>query len=443
MKKSTLIVLLAALALGSFVYFYDMRRGAPKERSDDESKPVFSFSAADVTALTLTRADQKIAFENRNGMWQIIQPIETQADQSAVEGITTGLSSARVSRMLPAKPDQLQSYGLATPKVELDFRLKNGAKHTVRLGDKDFSGIQVYGIVDGAQQVSLLPESLLGSTDRPLDELRDRAVLHIAASDVASFDLKNPDGELEASKKSSDWNLLKPRETAAENGEVESLLSAVALAKMTGIASEAPTDLAKYGLAKPIIILRLSPAKGDTVTLLVGKKEGEDYFARDPSRPMIFRINPDLFKKLSAKFFDLRDKSLSHFDSSQLSRIEIRNSNSKETIVCEKGKNGEWVFDEPAALKGKTVNLSKISLPFETARAQDILDSPPTAIVSRLAKPAVAVTLTDSAGKKTEIRFSAVSEGFVYARTSAGPAVYKLDKKILDDLSFKASELVS
>lgn len=443
MKKSTLIVVLVAIALGAFVYFYDMKHSSPKEGAEDESKPAFSFAASDVTALTITRADQKFVFENRQGTWQIVQPVDTQADQSVLEGITTGLSSARVSRTLPAKPEELQSYGLATPKLTLDFQLKNGTKHSVRLGEKDFSGIEVYGIVDGAQQVSLLPESLLGSADRPLDELRDRAVLHIAASDVASFDLKNSEGEIEASKKSSDWNFAKPGAAAADNGEVESLLSTVALAKMTKVTSETPNDLAKYGLTKPVITLRLDLAKGNTATLVVGKKEGENYFARDESRPTIFSINSDLFKKLSVKFFDLRDKNLVHFDSSQLSRIEIQNPGSKETIVCDKGKNEEWVLEEPASLKGKTANLSKISIPFETARAQDILDSPPGTIAAKFAKPALVVTLVDSAGKKTGVRFSAASEGFVYARTSAGPAVYKLEKKILEDLSFKASELAS
>jgi hypothetical protein len=443
MKRSTLVVLALAAALASFVYFHEIKRAAPKDTTEDESKPAFSLQAQDITSLALTRAGQKMVFENHNGDWQVIQPVQTEADQSVLGGIATELSSSRVTRTLTAAPDRLSSYGLAPPQVTLELQLKNGTKHKLELGAKDFTGISAYGIVDGAKQVSLLPESLLVTADKPLDELRDRTVLHVLSSQVASIDLRNPSEELVVASNSGKWQIQKPRATPADSSTVDSLLASVSAAKMTKITSETPTELAKYGLTNPAVTLHLKLTGDKEATLVVGKKADNDYYARDTSRRMIFRINEDLYKKLNDKFFDFRDKSVYHFDSTQLSRIEIHNANTKETIICNQDKNGNWTLEQPDGLKGKSVDISKISVPFETTRAQEIYDVPPAAIAGRLAKPALEFTFTDKSGNKTTVLLSAASEGFVYARSSAGAAVLKLEKKILDDLNFKAASLTT
>ena len=72
-------------------------------------------------------------------------------------------------------------------------------------------------------------------------------------------------------------------------------------------------------------------------------------------------------------------------------------------------------------------------------RAQEIYDEPPAGVAAKLAKPPVQVTLTNVSGKKLEIQVSAPVGDSVYARTSAGPEIYKLEKKVFDDLNSKAS----
>ena len=440
MKKSTLVLVLIALVLGGFVYYYEFKRTPAAEKSEDTSKPAFNFPATDIAALTLERAGQKISFEKHGDDWLITQPVETRADRSVLEGIATDLASARVSRTFPAAADRLATYGLASPAVALEIKLKNGQQHRLQLGAKDFSGLSVYGIVDGAKDVALLPDTLLTSSDKPLDDLRDRSVLDVSAWDVTSFDLKNKSGEVSATKQSSGWHIEEPRSTAADAGEIESLLAQVSSAKMTRVESEKATDLAKYGLDKPEVALRVHDLKGEERGLLVGRKVGDDYYARDSARPLVFRINTDLYKKLGDALFDLRDKNLIHLQRDQLTKAEIRNKN--QTIVCQYGADNKWKLEVPADKKGKEVQSWKFFDPLDNARAQEILDTPSSAILAKLAKPAVEVTLTDKSGKATKVSLSAESDGFVYARSGAGPEVYKLNKQILDDLNFQAADIL-
>jgi hypothetical protein len=456
-KKSTLIVLLLAVLVGAAAYYFDWKRGQ-KEAANapaDFAKPAFSLKADDISALTISYpADpksQSIHFEKQNDAWQITAPLQTSADDPSLQGILQQLASVRVAQTEPGTPDRLKVFGLDTPVVALDFQMKNGAKHSLRLGKKDFTGVSVYSIIDNASDVALLPESLLVSADKPLQDLRDHSVLHFVTDDVKSFGLKNSSGELAAAKEHDLWKFTKPAGAPGDGDAINALLSAVANAKTSAIVSETPENLSKYGLASPAISFSAADAKGGIATLLVGKKEGDEYFARDASRPTIFRINQDLYKKLAENFSDLRDKKLAHFDPATITHAEIHNASGTILATCK--SETEWAFDgspqkdeKPSDKpkdnqRAKPISLDKLFTPLQQATAEEIFDHPSPGITAKLAKPEFAAILTDKSGKILKVEISKESGGFVYARTSDSLTIYKLKPQILTDLNFKASDL--
>jgi hypothetical protein len=463
-KKSTLIILLAAVILGAAAYYFDWKRGQKDAENGpaDTTKPAFTLQADDISSLTISYpADSKsqaIHFEKQNGVWQITQPLQTGADEPSLQGILQQLASVRIAQTEPGTPDRLKVFGLETPDVALDFQMKNGAKHSLRLGKKDFTGVSVYAIVDNAKDVALLPESLLVSADKPLQDLRDHSVLHFVPGEVSSFGLKNASGELAAAKDRDAWKFIKPATAPADADAINSLLSAVANARMTTIASETSESLAKYGLASPAITFSTADAKGKTATLSVGKKEGDEYFARDSSRPTIFRINQDLHQKLSENFSALRDKKLAHFDPAAITHAEIHNASG--TILCSRKNETDWACDatdqkndkpkqndqqkndqQKDSQQGKPASLDKLFTPLEQATADEIFDRPKPAQLATLTKPAFAAILTDKGGKVLKVEISKESGGFVYARNSGAPTIYKLKPQVLADLNFKLADL--
>jgi Domain of unknown function (DUF4340) len=450
-KKSTLIVVVCAILLGGAVYYFQWRSSKTEKPLEDTSKPAFSIQADDITALTIShpgKTDQPlIQLSNQNGNWTITQPLETGADASAVRGIADGLASARISQTEPGTADRLKVYGLDSPHVELSFQVKSGAKHKILMGDKDFTDISVYSIIDDSKTVSLLPVSLYTSTDKSVDDLRDRSVLHIDSGKIASFELKNPSGDLAASKQTvkdqTQWNFMRPAGVRADEGNVSSLLSAVANGKLTKVASENADNLAKFSLASPAITFSAVDDAGRKQTLSVGKKQGDGYLARDSLRPTIFVINEDLYKKLAQTFSELRDKNLVHITENDVNRIELRNLNATMAMTRKQGSDFDWIVESPADVKGKSAATWKVFSPLTSARAEEVIDHPSSDIAKKLSKPEVEVDLTEKGGSKLTIKISSAVGDFVYGQTSAGPSVYKLKKSILDDLGFKASDLAS
>jgi hypothetical protein len=446
-KKTTLLVLVCAAALGAGVYYFDWKKGDEAKPAADPSKPAFSIQASDIVSFTIAHpaqsAEPPFRFERRGGTWRIVQPIETDADQSAAEGIVDQLAAARVSQTESGSADRRKAFGLDPPQTSVEFQLANGSKHTILIGDKDFTGDSAYTVVDNGQSVSLLPQLLATSAMKSLDDLRDRSVLHMDTEQVASFELKNSSGDLVASKDKDQWKFQTPAGSIAGKDAVDLLLQAIAGAKMVSVASETPDSLARYGLTAPAITFTVSSGKATSSTLVVGKKDGTAYFARDLSRPTIFRIDGDIEKKLSANFADLRDKQVLHLDATDIQRIEIQGAAGSLIVSRKPDGSDEWSFESPADRKGKPVSSWKVLDPLGTMRAEEVIDHPTPSLLAQLASPAIRMDITGKDGKEFNLRVSKPSGDFVYAQASGDTALYKLKKEVFDQLNLGPADLAA
>jgi Domain of unknown function (DUF4340) len=444
MRKTTGIILLIAGALGAFVYFYDLKHTKSSSDLDDaekatstsadaDAKPLFPIQASDVASITILRNGATVTLEKRPDGFYMTQPLATQADDSTAGAIASELSSERVIRTITPTPDQMATFGLANPAVTLQFAMQNGTKHALKLGGKDFSGTDVYAIVDNAKDVTLLSGSILTSSDKPVDDFRDQSVLHFQPADTVAFELKNESGEISATKGKTDWSLVKPRAAAADNSAISSFLEGISTARVSSFVDDASKDLAKYGLATPPITLRVDFPGGKSTELEVGKKDNNTYFAKVATQPFVFQISDSTYKTVSDKFFDLRDKQLIHLSEAEVTRLDVRNGTSAG--ACVKDSTGDWVGEPSADGKSKPTDCSTMWGALRDARAQEIYDSASGDMTSQLNKPVVEATLTGKSGKKVEVRISAAAGSSVYARTNESPPIFKLDKQVLNDLN--------
>lgn len=440
MKKSTLIVVVVAIALGAFVYFYDSRH-TPKTSAEETFKPAFSAKPADFANITLERKSDTVVLQKKGSSWELSKPVEAKADSAAVDGITADLQNLEIQRSFAAGND-LSKYGLATPAAKIEFRDAKGAQHTIALGDKDFSGNSVYAMIDSStpQSIALIPASLLDDAEKPVNDLRDRSIVDMSNTPVTALTLRDSSGSIQLKKAQAGWEITEPHPTLADSEAVDSMVSSLSTDKFTKVASETPADLAKYGLAHPDVTLDATGKDGKQFHLAFSKK-GTDYYGRDLSGPIIFSVDSTIYNSFDKKFFDLRDKEILHVDPTNVASVTVQNANG--LIECSRGKSDEWSMVQPAASKGKSVQGWKLTDPIENARATEIYDTPTPAILAHLKKPAITVTFTDKSGKKTTVEISAADKDSVYVKTSEAPQVYKLNKQILTDLGFKPSDLLT
>lgn len=441
MKKSTFIVVLIAIALGSFLYFYGSGP-APKKNTRGAETTAFKVAPDAISNITLEHKGDTVVLAKQASFWQIIKPVTTRANQGTVDGIADDLSDLQIQRSFrPA--GGLSKYGLASAAAEIEFQDTKGAQHTIQLGDTDFSGDAVYAVVDHPTpvKVALVSSSLLTDATKGLNDLRDRSLLDLNGSSLTAITIHNPSGTIALKKIKSHWHITSPEEARADSEAVDSITGSLSNGKFNFVVSETETAaiLSRYGLTHPSITVETTAKNGERFHLLLSKR-GASYYGRDTQRPMIFTVDSATYDSLDKKFFDLRDKDILHFDPTNLATVTVKNAHG--TIKCAQGKIDEWTVVQPTAQKGKSVEGWKLTDPIQNARAKQIYDHPSAAILARLKKAAIDVVFTDKSGKRTTIRISSAIDKFVYVQTSAAPQVYVLGAQILKDLGFKPSDLI-
>lgn len=442
MKKSTLVVVLLAVVIGGLTWYFEIKhpRKAAETGAAEIQKPAFTFPAANITSLEIERQGQTIKIERRGGGWQITQPVDTRADKFAVNELANGLASATIERKFTAQPDKLSLYGLAQPAVVVRVHLKDGSQHEVQFGGKDFDNADVYARVDNSPDVYLFASNLLTSADKDVDKFRDNSVLDVQSPDVIAVELKDSQGDFLAARAgNNDWQIKKPSESPADTSQIMGMLAQISSGRIVNITQENADNLGKYGLQKPALTFTVIDKGATAHTLKVGNKTGDNYFAQDASRAMIFEIPGGLFKRLDVGMAELRSKALLHVSQSDLTKVEIRNAN--QTLVAAR-QGDKWMVSQPKAQAGKEADPERFLTPLITAQATEIMDHPAAAVVARLAQPAVDATLTDKAGKTIHVSISQPDGDSVYAKPNTGPEIYKLNKRTLDDLNFQAGDIV-
>ncbi|TAF56391.1 MAG: DUF4340 domain-containing protein [Oscillatoriales cyanobacterium] len=157
----------------------------------------------------------------------------TPARQAYIDYLFNAVNGASSDRSISAPANRRAEYGLTTPTLRLTIELKNGTRHTLEIGNRDFTQSFVYALLDTPKDatqlnVLLLPPNFINAFDRdlaawdatqPLEsetELPDPAIegeTPPPTDDMNSEILKDPIYSPEL-----DRNQSPPPEPAPENG---------------------------------------------------------------------------------------------------------------------------------------------------------------------------------------------------------------------------------
>jgi hypothetical protein len=169
LPRTTLILILLALGLGSFVYFYEIRGATQREEIKEQKQQIFSFGADDVQALTVTTKKLTLNLERSNqsgdSKWLIKSPISEPANDAIVSYLMDLLVKGKSDRTLSTPAKELGQFGLDQPQATINITLKNKQTHQLILGKNNFNGRFLYAQADATTKPDGNVNLLLVSTD--------------------------------------------------------------------------------------------------------------------------------------------------------------------------------------------------------------------------------------------------------------------------------------
>ena len=176
LPKTTLILIVLAIGLGSFVYFHEIKGKNQQTEIKTQKQKIFSFTPADVQSLTIKIKDTTLELEKRNTsekpQWEIKSPISEPANDAIVSYLMDLLVEGKSERTLPILTNELSEFGLDKPVATIDIKLKNQQKHQLILGKGDFNNQFLYAQADANQNMNLLlvSKDFVNAVNRDISE---------------------------------------------------------------------------------------------------------------------------------------------------------------------------------------------------------------------------------------------------------------------------------
>ena len=328
MKTRTALIYLAVLAViaGYFYYFEVVRRNALTQEKEAALR-LFQVEKAKITSLQLNEGEGKPITLEKEGQWQIIEPINSPADEFAVESLLTSLESLKMEREVESEAQDLQPYGLDNPRLHLSF-LADGTRHHLRVGAKAVVADQYYASGDQANRVVLIAASQEQGLNKKLFDLRSKEFFSLKSDEIDRVEIERAQAKLALTKMTKDnWQASAFPQVSIKNSKVESLISRLIWLRARRFLDNEKSDLPQLGFEPARIRITLASEEKSQTLLLGNSKKQEGIYAKGGELPGVALVDEKLLEQLPLNLNDLEDRTLLAFDLDQIKAVGLKLNN--------------------------------------------------------------------------------------------------------------------
>lgn len=429
---STLILVVVLAGLGGYIYFVENRKPAT---DPDAKAKAFEAKSEDIEELQITIADGGTStLKKIDDRWQIVDPVQAEADNSEINNMASSLASLDVQRVVDETPADLAPFGLSAPHLEVAFRLKGQtAFQRLQIGEKTPTGGDVYVKRPDEKRVFLVSSYVDDTFKRTTFDLRDKTLLRFDRDKLTGLELTNASGTMQFERKGANWMFVKPRAMRADFAALEGALTSLSATLMQKYVADSatPAELAQYGLSRPSATASL--VTGDSrVTLALGRTDNAETYARDLSKPAIVMVAPTIVADLNKTVNDFRRKELFDLRSFSATRVEI--TRGSEKIVLDKATaDGKETWKNAAGKEVDAVKVNDLLTRLSNIRAQSFEDSTDSALKTPALVVAAQFGENKDENRSETVTLARSGESLVGSRPDE-PGTLKIEGTPLDDI---------
>jgi Domain of unknown function (DUF4340) len=298
--------------------------GLKKDLKELRDKTVIAFDEAQVQRLVLTRPSGTITVERQGDgdNWRITTPASYPADAAEMRSLLASIRGIRADDFASDDPAPvLATYGLDHPRIEVSVFLgKELAQQTLLIGatKEEQQKKTVYAKRAERPSVYMIPEFSVKNLDKDLATLRDKTVLAFDKAKAGKLIVTRKDGAgFTLVKRDGAWHLDTPGEGTERAPAITRFLDDVSTLKGSEIAEEHATDLGKFGLGTPDLLIVVSDESGAPLGTLLGTRgaappgpndtDAKSYVTADGSG-IVYAMKPFVYDRIDKKAADFREK---------------------------------------------------------------------------------------------------------------------------------------
>lgn len=358
--RKTIIMILVAAALATYVYFYEIKGGEKREQAKAASEKILALEKDSINVVKIKSMFSEFEFQKDSDGWRILNPIQTGAEEAMLNTFLSGLVNAKKERSFAVAKEEQSNFGLDQRALKVELKSTNSKQVNMLFGEATSIGSNVY-VTTGDSMVHLVASSVKNNAQKTLFDWRDKKALHFEKSEVREIHITDGSGQIFLIKEGEDWKIQKPLNALADKKTVDGLLDKLDLGKITSVVSESADELKKYINRNTLKIELLIGADKVQKEIILSGLSGNTAYGKDGSRPHIFQVDSSFMKPLNKTLFDFQDKSIISFEQNQSTRILYESEGLK--VELNKDENGTWYGADSAKAKSWKVTslLSNIA----------------------------------------------------------------------------------
>lgn len=333
-NKGTIGLLGVTVALGLYVYFFEIEKPKKDESRKVEQSKLLTLKQDQVSQITIEKTGQpKIVVAKTADGWNVLEPLKDNADNTEVDDFLRSLSDEKYTDVANENADgqaDLKIYGFDAPlgNVELKDQAGTVLKYTVG-SRKNFEG---NSFLQKAGEPRIIVASQLwpGRVDKKAIDFRDKRLMRASIGKVQKFQIKNPRGLLTMEQAENQWKLAGTNLVIDQNRARE-VLTMLNESKVTEfIADHAPDakQRAEFGFNQPVLTLTATvDGKSWEAVVGYGKDKAVYGWVKEPA--FILKLDPpqlDKFKDLRVSFLREKRKAF-EFDKAAVASAELKLKN--------------------------------------------------------------------------------------------------------------------
>lgn len=224
-QKKLYFILFVVLVVGYAIYDYKWEEAQVKEK--DEKSVILSFKEDQVESFEIKTDKESISVQNKEGEWNLTQPLSDRADQDAVIQFIEGVVREK-SKEIAVEGEKLDLavFGLDQPKANFKFKLKTGQDHELILaGKKNFQG-DSFLRRNQENKVLIASSTWFSRGEKTAHDFRDKRWIRIKSADIEKMTLIKGKDKLSLVKQNDKWVIQEKPDYILEQNKVRKLVNA-------------------------------------------------------------------------------------------------------------------------------------------------------------------------------------------------------------------------
>ena len=442
--RTTLLLLILALALGGAVWWMENHLPSTRER-ERLRHAALGLRASKLDGLEIVGQQKELllGLQRRAGQWWLSRPIEDLADPRLVEQLLNELDQIGWLQSLePAEfedPALWRRTGLDSPSYWLDLQLEG--RSALRLGVAAAAAIEGCHYLRleraGKSSYHVVKSALPNLLKPPAPQWRDPKLVRASLDRLRAITLERAEGRMELRRNAEDaalWEMVTPLRSRLGKEAMDGLLSTLMNLNIDEVlpASEAVSAGRPSAGDLRVQLQFQDQLPGMTFSLARANAEGQQALARCDWRKLEAKVSSKTLSQLWLEPNDLRDRLLCHVRADELTELRIESADRPKIELSRKGDS--WFMQRHG--RRISANAARVSALFDALNDYEVQafasDAPASLKPYGLQPPLVSLSWrSQGINEPVQLQIGVgQSEGF-FARYADAPSVFRVDASLL------------